>query len=235
MNTIRIDPFIYTGHKMSNNTQKERDTRLSPDEIGEKMIGKNVNVRVEYTGTLDDGTVFDSSNKNGFIEYETGSDQIIRGLDDAIQQMEVGKTYTVHIKAEDAYGSYSENNIQKRDLRYIPNAEELPVGKTIYFYGPELQKIPCKVLKIEDGFAFLDFNHALAGKDLNYQVKVLEVLPEKTRAKPLSSYGPLSRTANTAPLKEELVFNNSLGSLGIKPEDIVKATNGNPKYDKNAR
>ncbi|MEE8721988.1 MAG: peptidylprolyl isomerase [Eggerthellaceae bacterium] len=187
------------------------------------MIGENVNVRVEYTGMLDDGTIFDSSEKSGAIEYLTGSDQIIEGLDLAIQRMDVGETRVVNIPARYAYGEYDERNIQKRDLRYVPNSDQLPVGRTIYFFGPELQRIPAKVLKIEDGYVYLDFNHELAGKNLTYEVTVTKVLPPKTRHVPLSSYGPLSRTVTTTPLKEELVFNNSLGSLGIKPGDIVEA------------
>lgn len=187
------------------------------------MIGENVNVRVEFKGMLDDGTVFDSSEKSGPIEYLTGSDQIIKGLDLVIQQMEVGETRIVSIPAKYAFGEYDERNIQKRDLRYIPNADQLPVGQTISFFGPELQKIPAKVLKIEDGYAYLDFNHQLAGKDLTYEVTVTEILPDKTRKYQLSSYGPLGRTTSTVPLKEELVFNNSLGSLGLKPEDIERA------------
>ena len=185
------------------------------------MIGKNVNIRAEFKAMLDDGTIFDSSEQSGPIEYETGTDQLIRGLDDAIQQMEPNKTYTVRLEPKDAFGEYREESIQKRDLRYIPDADKLPVGQTISFYGPELQKVPAKVLKVEDGYAWLDFNNPLAGKAVTYEVTVTDILPHKTRHNPLSSYGPLGRTTHTAPMKEELVFNNSLGSMGLDPKEIA--------------
>lgn len=95
------------------------------------MIGPNVNVRVEFAGTLDDGTVFDSSEMNGPLEFATDCGQVIRGLDRAVQEMEVGETRTVRVPAAEAYGDYDERNIQQRELRYIPNAEALPVGQTI--------------------------------------------------------------------------------------------------------
>lgn len=187
------------------------------------MIGKHKQVRVAYTGYLEDGTVFDSSDIDGPMEFLTDCGQVIKGLDDAVMNMEVGQKATVSIPAEFAYGAYNPLNVQKRDLRYVPNADELPVGGVINFFGPAGQKIPAKVMKIEDGFVYLDFNHRLAGKDLVFDLEVLEVLPDKTRRTPLSSYGALGRTAHTRPVEEQPVFNNFLDNMGISPEDIRRA------------
>ena len=65
---------------------------------------------------------------SGALEFTTDNDQVIKGLDEAVQDMEVGEKRTVSIPAEKAYGPYSELNVQKRELRYIPNADQLPVG-----------------------------------------------------------------------------------------------------------
>lgn len=186
------------------------------------MIGPNVTVRVEFTGMLEDGTIFDSSEQNGPLEFMTDCRQVIKGLDDAVQHMEVGETRTVHIAAADAYGHYDKRNIQKRDLRYIPNADQLPVGEVINFYGPVGQKVPARVLDIDDKFAYLDFNHRLAGKDLIYTLTVTDILPKKTRRTPISSYGGMARTANTRPVREQPVFNNFLDNLGITPADVMR-------------
>ena len=70
------------------------------------MIGPNVNVRVEFVGTLDDGTVFDSSETNGPLEITTDCGQVIAGLDRAIQEMEVGETRTVRIAAADDFALF---------------------------------------------------------------------------------------------------------------------------------
>ena len=80
------------------------------------MIGLNANVRIEYKGFLEDGTVFDSSELNGPAEFVTGSGQIIEGLDAAIQGMDVGETAMFHIPAKAAYGEYSKFNIQKYQI-----------------------------------------------------------------------------------------------------------------------
>ncbi|MBR0405676.1 MAG: peptidylprolyl isomerase [Eggerthellaceae bacterium] len=186
------------------------------------MIGPNVNVRVEFVGKLEDGTVFDSSEMNGPLEFMTDCRQVIRGLDRAVQDMEVGETRTVIIPAEDAYGPYDERNIQQRELRYIPNAEELPVGQVINFFGPAGQKVPAKVLRVDDTYAYLDFNHRLAGKDLVYELTVTEILPRKTRRTPISSYGGMARTADTRPVREQPVFNNLLENLGLSSSDVMR-------------
>jgi peptidylprolyl isomerase len=187
------------------------------------VIGKNRYVRVAYTGYLEDGTVFDSTEESGPMEFQTDCGQVIKGFDDAVMCMSVGEKETVKIPAEFAYGKYDERNIQKRELRYIPNYEELPVGGTISFCGPVGQPVPAKVLKIEDGYAYLDFNNKLAGKDLIFDIEVLEVLPDRTRRTPISSYGPMARTAKTNPMQEVPVFNNFLDNMGITPEDVEKA------------
>ncbi len=187
------------------------------------MIDKYQYVRVAYTGYLEDGTVFDSSEENGPMEFQTYCGQVIQGIDDAVMSMEVGQKERVRIPAEFAYGVYDERNIQKRDLAYVPNADQLPVGQYINFVGPAGQKVPAKVLKIEDGFVYLDFNHKLAGKNLVYDLEVVELLPKKTRRTPISSYGAMARTADTSPVQEELVFNNFLDNMGITPEDVAKA------------
>ena len=74
--------------------------------------------------------------------------------------------------------------------------------------------------KIEDGYVYLDFNNRLAGKTLVYDLKIVEVLPKKTRRTPLSDYGAMARTQGTGPVSEVPVFNNFLDNLGITPKDI---------------
>ena len=186
------------------------------------MIGPNVNVRVEFTGKLEDGTIFDSSEMNGPLEFMTDCNQVIKGLDRVVQEMEVGESRTVTIPAAEAYGSWDERNVQQRELRYIPNAEALPVGQVINFFGPVGQKVPAKVLRVDDTYAYLDFNHKLAGKDLTYELKVTEILPNKTRRTPISHYGGMARTADTRPVREQPVFNNFLDNLGLTNADVMR-------------
>lgn len=184
------------------------------------MVSNAQRVLVEYKGMLEDGTVFDSSEENGPLDITIGAGQVIQGLDEALASMEVGEKRTVTIPCEKAFGRYNEFNVQKRDLRYVPNAEELPVGQRISFMGPGGQKVSAMVQKIEDGYAYLDFNNKLAGKTLVYDLEIVEILPKKTRRTPLSDYGAMARTESTHPVDETPVFNNFLDNLGITPKDI---------------
>lgn len=184
------------------------------------MADNGKRVLVEYQGMLEDGTVFDSSEENGPLDITIGSGQVIQGIDEALAEMEIGEERTVSIPCEKAFGQYNERNIQKRELRYVPNAENLPVGQRISFMGPGGQKVSALVQKIEEGYVYLDFNNKLAGKTLVYNLKITEELPKKTRRTPLSDYGALARTESTRPVDEVPVFNNFLDNLGITPKDI---------------
>lgn len=88
--------------------------------------------------------------------------------------------------------------------------------------GPGGQKVSAYVEKIEDGCAYLDFNNRLAGKTLVYDLKVVKILPRKTRRTPISDYGPMARTASTHPVAETPVLNNFIENMGITPEDIER-------------
>ena len=93
-------------------------------------------VLVEYTGRLEDGTVFESSEESGPMDIIVGAGQVIKGIDETLAEMEVGETRTVTIPCEKAFGRYSEYNVQKRDLRYVPNADELPRWAADILHGP---------------------------------------------------------------------------------------------------
>jgi len=139
------------------------------------MIENDKKVSVHYKGTLDDGSVFDSSEGRDPLQFTTGQQMMIPGFEAAVVEMNVGDTVTVHIPCAEAYGEYTEQAIQHSPVDQIPNADQLPVGETIYFQGPGGQPIPAKVLKIEDGEAWFDFNHQLAGKDLNFEITLVSV------------------------------------------------------------
>lgn len=139
------------------------------------MSNEGKKVKVHYTGTLDDGTKFDSSVDRGEpIEFTCMEGMMIPGFDAAVKDLEVGETKTVHIPAADAYGEYNEELIQKIPVSQIPNGDQLPVGQTIYMQGPGGQPFPVFVEDITDGIATFNMNHELAGKDLNFEITLVE-------------------------------------------------------------
>lgn len=140
------------------------------------MSNEGKQVKVHYTGTLDDGSKFDSSHdRNEPIEFTCMAGQMIPGFDNAVKDMTQGETKTVHIPAAEAYGERNEDMVQQIPLDQIPNGDELPVGQTVYMMGPGGQPFPVFVKAIENGIATFDMNHELAGQDLNFEITLVEV------------------------------------------------------------
>lgn len=139
------------------------------------MSNEGKKVRVHYVGTLDDGTVFDNSWERGeALEFVCMSNMMIPGFDKAVKDMEVGQKVNIHLEPEDAYGSYEEVLIEKVPFDEFPNAENLPVGKTIFVQDGD-DMFPVKVVSIEDGIITFDSNHPMAGKALNFEIELLDV------------------------------------------------------------
>lgn len=140
------------------------------------MSNSGKKVKTHYRGTLDDGTQFDSSYDRGEpIEFTCGAGQMIPGFDATVVDMALGEKKSVHIPAKDAYGEYNEQAVQKIPANQVPNADQLPVGQTVYFnspYGP----MPAKVVSVTIDEVVLDMNHELAGKDLNFDIELVEVV-----------------------------------------------------------
>ena len=140
------------------------------------MSNEGKRVKVHYVGTLDDGTEFDSSVKRGEpIEFTCMAGQMIPGFDAAVKDMEKDETKTVHIPADQAYGERDEQLVQKVPADQIPNADQLPVGQTVYMQGPGGQPFPVKVVSMEDGIVTFDMNHELAGQAVNFEITLVEI------------------------------------------------------------
>ncbi len=139
-----------------------------------RIVKKGDRVRVHYTGTLDDGTVFDSSvrNKRPPLEFKVGAGQMIAGFDKGILGMAVGETKKLHLKPEEAYGR------RRVDMLISVSADRMPAGYTPQV-GDQLQmgRYPVIVAEVkDDGSVVLDANHSLAGKELNFEVTLVEIL-----------------------------------------------------------
>lgn len=130
---------------------------------------------VRYRGTLQDGSVFDSTDGIDPLEFQIGSGMVIHGFDEAVQQMGIGERRTVTIPAENAYGNYSEDRIEHGPMYAIPNAKDIKIGKLFYFVTEEGLKFPARVTSVDEGIATIDFNHPLAGEDLTFDIELVDV------------------------------------------------------------
>ena len=97
------------------------------------MSNEGKKVKTHYKGTLDDGTQFDSSYDRGEpLEFTCMAGQMIPGFDKAVRDMEVGETKTVRLEPAEAYGEHNPALVQKMPRSNVPNADQLPIGQTIY-------------------------------------------------------------------------------------------------------
>lgn len=137
---------------------------------------KNENkVKVHYTGTLEDGTVFDSSREREPIEFTVGGGEMIKGFDEAVVGMEVGETKNFTIEADDAYGQRRDEMVFKVDRSQLPEGMEPQVGQHLQTEAEGGQPVILEIVEVEDAQVTLDGNHPLAGKDLNFDIEVMEV------------------------------------------------------------
>lgn len=140
------------------------------------MSNLNKTVKVHYTGTLNDGTKFDSSYDRGEpLEFVCGAGMMIKGFDEAVKEMAVGEIKDIHLMPEEAYGQPDPNAIFKVELAQLPGAEALEVGQQVYLQNSMGQPFPVKVLEKDETTITFDANHEMAGKELNFKIELVEV------------------------------------------------------------
>ena len=130
-------------------------------------------VRIHYTGTLLDGSVFDSSDGRDPLEFVVGSGQIIPGLDVALPGMGAGDRKTVTIACDQAYGPINPALRQGVPREAIPEDIPLEVGLQLQMQTPQGQPMPVTVAEIGESEVMLDANHPLAGMDLTFDFEVV--------------------------------------------------------------
>ncbi|MEI6153161.1 MAG: peptidylprolyl isomerase, partial [Deltaproteobacteria bacterium] len=143
-----------------------------------KMVQARINdkVKVHYSGTLSDGTIFDSSLEREPFEFTIGRGMVVPGFENGIVGMNEGETKTVSISADDAYGPYKDDLVGVIDKSRIPEDIDLDVGMVLQMSSPEGGITNVTVADISDAGVTIDLNHPLAGKDLIFEIKLLEVL-----------------------------------------------------------
>ncbi|WP_300037861.1 peptidylprolyl isomerase [uncultured Roseobacter sp.] len=132
-------------------------------------------VAIHYTGTLLDGTTFDSSDGRDPLEFVVGSGQIIPGLDTAIPGMTVGDKKTVDIPCDQAYGPLNPEMRQAVPRDGIPEDIPLEVGTQLQMQTPSGQAMPVMVVEVDEATVTLDANHPLAGKDLKFDIELMRI------------------------------------------------------------
>ena len=132
-------------------------------------------IKVHYTGTLDDGSVFDSSEGKDPLEFKVGEKQVIPGFEDAVRQMKVNEEKTITIPSDEAYGPKQKQLMWEIPRDKLPQEIEPQKGAQLMLKAPSGQQLPAFVSEVKDTSIVLDLNHPLAGKDLTFKIKVVAV------------------------------------------------------------
>ena len=131
-------------------------------------------IKVDYTGTLEDGTVFDTSEGKHPLEFTVGEGKIIKGFDSAVIGMEKDEEKEITIKPEEAYGDHNDQLIKKIPRDKLPKEQEPKPGMMLALKTPDGKQFPAKITEVTDKEISIDLNHPLAGKVLKFKIKIVE-------------------------------------------------------------
>lgn len=132
-------------------------------------------VKVHYTGRLDDGFVFDSSESREPLGFTLGDGNMIKGFDSAVYGMTIGDKKTVTIPATEAYGERRDDMIMDVPREQVPPHIQAEVGLQLMLQGGGGQPMPVTVVEITEEKIVLDANHELAGKDLIFDIELVSI------------------------------------------------------------
>jgi len=139
------------------------------------MIEPGKTVKVHYKGTLNDGSVFDSSEGREPLEFEVGSGMVIPGFDSAVAEMAIDETRTICIPCAEAYGELREDMVGQIPRSNLPDDIEPEVGLVLSMHSPE-GEMPVRIVEVEGDTLTLDANHPLAGEDLTFELTLIEII-----------------------------------------------------------
>jgi peptidylprolyl isomerase len=132
-------------------------------------------VRIHYTGTLDDGTEFDSSAGREPLEFSLGGGQVIAGFDNAVDGMSVGENKTVTIPPGEAYGERHEKLVQEVPKTSLPDDMKPEVGMQLQSQSPDGQIMNLLIAEVADESITVDANHPLAGQALTLAIELVDI------------------------------------------------------------
>ena len=139
-------------------------------------IKKGDTVKVHYTGTIADGTVFDTSKEREPLEFTLGEGKLIPGFEKAVEGMGVGDSSSVTIPSDEAYGEKKDEMVIDVERSQIPPDIKPEVGQQLQIQQKDGGAIPVVITDVTEQTVKLDANHPLAGQDLTFEIEVVEVV-----------------------------------------------------------
>jgi FKBP-type peptidyl-prolyl cis-trans isomerase 2 len=136
-------------------------------------------VKVHYHGRLTSGDTFDSSEGREPLEFEVGGGMVIKGFDDGVTGMAVGEKKTINIPADEAYGPINEEMVIEFPKANFPPDMQLEAGMPLMMSNGQGQNFQVVVIEIKEETVILDANHPLAGKELIFDLELVEIVGTK--------------------------------------------------------
>ncbi len=132
-------------------------------------------VKVHYTGTLEDGTVFDTSVEREPLEFTLGQGQLIPGFEQAVIGMKIGDLKTINIPADQAYGPHRDDLILVIERGQLPEDLDPKVGQQLQMMQADGSIITVIIIEISETTVTIDANHPLVGKNLTFEIELVEI------------------------------------------------------------
>ncbi len=141
----------------------------------ERFVKRGDIVIVNFIGKLEDGTIFDSSDKEMPLKFKVGNNEVIEGIDEAIIGMKINQEKTIHLNPDKAYGPIEKEFIITVPKDKLPKKLDLKIGSHLQIPGEEGSTLNVRVTKISNEVIELNGNHPLAGKNLIFDIKLIGI------------------------------------------------------------
>ncbi len=140
----------------------------------DRSVATGDQIRVNYVGRFENGSMFDSSEGREPLEFTVGTEQVIPGFDQAVVGMKAGESCKIVVAPEDGYGAHVPEMIAEVERHLIPDSEKLVLGSMLEVSVEDGQTLEVQVVELSDTSVILDGNHPLAGKELHFEIELLE-------------------------------------------------------------
>jgi len=144
------------------------------------QVKENNTIKVNYTGKLPDGQIFDSSEGKEPLEFTLGEGQLIPGFEKGVIDMKINEKKTITVAKEEAYGEIHKHLIQEVKRTELPKDLEPEVGMGLVSKTPDGQEMNLRVVEVKEESIVIDGNHPLAGHDLIFDLEVVEIKDPET-------------------------------------------------------
>jgi len=160
-------------------SEKKVNKKVNEDKKSSEGSAKSITqgsiVSITYVGTFDDGQIFDQMDETEPLKFTVGENKLLPDFENAVVGMKLNEEKAIKLTAEHAYGNVNENLVQQVPRQIFEGKIDIKPNIRIMFKTPEGNNVYARVLEIGEDAVRLDFNHPLAGKNLNFKIKVIAI------------------------------------------------------------